>query len=118
IAARYALSSVGATGLAAGAMALLRNNFSDVQVATNKDFLETIKSIAKLRNKLNDFFQGLNNKVYSDKTKAETALKNEMNSPLFFFGVGSGRQVDPAPLAPIHRLVTQVFVTVNHDTLM
>lgn len=36
---------------------VLRNNFSDVQVATNKDFLETIKSIAKLRNKLNDFFQ-------------------------------------------------------------
>lgn len=115
IAARYALSSVGATGLAAGAMALLRNNFSDVQVATNKDFLETIKSIARLRNKLNDFFQGLNNKVYSDKTKAETALNNEMKSHPLRFGVGSGSQVVHANLAPIQRLVTQDFVTVNHE---
>ncbi|MFP8384662.1 hypothetical protein ACLH2I_10525 [Klebsiella aerogenes] len=84
-------------------------------MATNKDFLETIKSIAKLRNKLNDFFQGLNNKVYSDKTKAETALNNEMKSHPLRFGVGSGSQVVHANLAPIQRLVTQDFVTVNHE---
>jgi hypothetical protein len=115
VAARYALSSVGATGLAAGAMALLRNNFSDVQVATNKDFLETVKAIAKLRNKLNDFFVSLNNKVSSDKAKAKTALTNEMSSHPLRFVAGSGSQVVRANLTPIEHLVTQDFININHD---
>lgn len=115
IAARYALSSLGATGLASGAMALLRNNFSDVQIATNKDFLETIKSVAKLRNKLNDFFQGLYGKVLKDSEKAEKALNDEMGSHPLRYSAGSENQLVRTNLTPIQSLITEDFANANYD---
>ncbi|MCW0346723.1 transcriptional regulator [Pantoea ananatis] len=115
LAVRYALSSVGATGLAGGAMVAMRNNFSDIQVATNKDFLETVKSVAKLRNKLNDFFRGLYNKVLKDTGKAETALNDEMGSHPLRYSAGSENQLVRTNLTPIQSLITQDFANPNYD---
>lgn len=115
IAARYALSALGATGASAGALALLRNSFADIQIASNKDLFETVKNYAKLRNKLNDFFQGLYNKVLKDSVKAETALNDEMGAHPLRYSAGSEGQLVRTNLTPLQMLITEDFANANYN---
>ncbi|MBC0856442.1 transcriptional regulator [Pantoea stewartii] len=114
-AARYALTSIGIGGLAGGALALLRNTFSEIQIADNKQFLETVKSQAKLRNKLNDFFRSAYNKIIKDTEKAKKTIVEELKSyPMTFSTFGSSN-FPFNNLSAAHELLTNDFTNPTYD---
>ncbi|EMH4161381.1 transcriptional regulator [Pluralibacter gergoviae] len=115
-AARYALIGVGGvSSLAGGALAALRNVFADLQVADNKQFLETVKSVVKTNGKLAKFFEEVNNKVLKDPAKAQEQLKMEIAPHPQRYSQGSQGQVVYTNLTGAEQLFNHDFHSVQHS---
>lgn len=113
---RYALTGIsGVSGLAGGTLAYLRNTFSDVQTANNKQFLETVKSVVKVRNKLQEFFNGAYNKITKDAAKAKTAMETETSSHPQLASRGAQRSATSANLSNVQDIVLHDFANANYE---
>ncbi|MGO4742389.1 hypothetical protein [Serratia quinivorans] len=103
---RYAMTTIGATGIVSAGLLMLRNTLSERQQTDNKDLLEATKRTAKARIKLIEFVNETRIKIIKDEDKCRSNAELYMGRRF----TDQGRSnADPN----LGRIETLLFTTLN-----
>ncbi len=103
---RYAMTTIGATGIVSAGLLMLRNTLSERQQTDNKDLLEATKRTAKARIKLIEFVNETRIKIIKDEEKCRSNAELYMGRRYTDQARGNA---DPN----LDRIETLLFTTLN-----